>query len=156
MHSSLAIAIRELGWFGAEDAGTNPFNALSDNLSALEGEQQRTLQLHRHREISLRRAKLDAFRREHSGRLYCEVSGCGFEFERVYGELGTGFAEVHHLRPLSELRQPVSTTFADLAVVCANCHRMIHRNGGCRPLEGLIPTVNTKKFKVTRKRDRRQ
>jgi 5-methylcytosine-specific restriction protein A len=26
----------------------------------------------------------------------------------------------------------------DLAIVCANCHAMIHRNGECRPLEGLI------------------
>ena len=140
MHSSLATAIRDLGWFGAEDVGTHPFNGPPDNWSALEGEQQSTLEIHRHREISLRRAKLDAFRREHNGRLFCQVPGCGFDFEMVYGELGTGFAEVHHLRPLGELCQPFSTTLADLAVVCANCHRMIHRNNACRPLEGIIPT----------------
>jgi hypothetical protein len=28
---------------------------------------------------------------------------------------------------------------SDLAVVCANCHRMIHRGGQSRPLDGLIP-----------------
>jgi hypothetical protein len=28
----------------------------------------------------------------------------------------------------------------DLAVVCANCHVMIHMGGKCRPLAGLIPT----------------
>jgi predicted HNH restriction endonuclease len=136
MHASLATAIRGLGWFDAEDAGTQPFSAQLD--SALEGEQQRTLVVHRHREISLRRAKLDAFRREHDGRLFCEVPGCGFDFETVYGELGSGFAEVHHLRPLGEPAQPVSTTLADLAVVCANCHRMIHRSNGCRPIESII------------------
>ncbi|WP_422110022.1 hypothetical protein [Bradyrhizobium elkanii] len=26
----------------------------------------------------------------------------------------------------------------DLAIVCANCHAMIHTGGQCRPLEGLI------------------
>lgn len=139
MHPSLATAIRRLRWFGAEDVGTQSFSAQLDTISALEGEQQRTLMIHRHREISLRRAKLDSFRGEHDGRLFCEVPGCGFDFETTYGELGNGFAEVHHLRPLGELGRPVSTTLRDLAVVCANCHRMVHRGGGCRSIEGIIP-----------------
>ena len=142
MHSSLATAIRGLGWFNAEDTGTHPLNAQLDPRSAVEGKQQRMLVIHRQREMSLRRAKLDAFRREHDGRLFCEAPGCGFNFEMVYGELGSGFAEVHHLTPLSERGQPVSTTLADLAVVCANCHRMIHRNNGCRALEALIPNFS--------------
>jgi predicted HNH restriction endonuclease len=138
MHAPLAAAIRELGWFGAGDVGTDSFNAQPDGLTAVEGQQQRRLVIHRQRETSLRRAKLDAFRREHDGRLICEVPGCGFDFQKVYGELGSGFAELHHLRPLSELDQPISTTLADLAVVCANCHRMIHRHNGCRALETII------------------
>ena len=145
MHSSLATAIRGLGWFSAEDIGTHPLNAQLDPRGAVEGEQQRRLVIHRHREMSLRRAKLDAFRREHDGRLFCEVPGCGFNFEMVYGEIGSGFAEVHHLTPLGECGQPISTTLADLAVVCANCHRMIHRNNDCRALEGLVPTFSSRK-----------
>jgi predicted HNH restriction endonuclease len=139
MHSSLAEALRDLGWFSAEGAGTDPFSPLSDESSSLEGEVRRTLEIHRQREASLRRAKLDRFRQENDGRLFCQVPRCGFDFEMVYGELGTGFAEVHHLRPLSELVQPVSTTLADLAVICANCHRMIHRYNECRPLDVIIP-----------------
>jgi 5-methylcytosine-specific restriction protein A len=61
-----------------------------------------------------------------TGRLECEV--CGFDFESVYGELGHGFAECHHTVPLSELDSAGSTRLSDLAVVCANCHRMIHRS----------------------------
>jgi predicted HNH restriction endonuclease len=139
MHASLAAAIRKLGWFGADDVGTHPVNAQLENSTAIEGSKQQRLSIHRQREISLRRAKLDAFRREHHGRLFCEVPGCGFDFEIMYGHLGRGFAEVHHLRPLAELDGPISTALTDLAVVCANCHRMIHRDNDCRALETIIP-----------------
>lgn len=64
-----------------------------------------------------------------TGRLACE--GCGFDFEAVYGRLGEGFAECHHTVPVSELKAGQVTRLSDLAVVCANCHRMIHRS---RPL----------------------
>jgi hypothetical protein len=49
-----------------------------------------------------------------------------------------GYAHVHHLRPLSEARGSVTTRLEDLAIVCANCHAIIHRDGACRPLDGLI------------------
>lgn len=59
------------------------------------------------------------------GRLCCEV--CGFDFEERYGDLGAGFAECHHRVPLSELTSTRKTKIEDLAIVCANCHRMLHR-----------------------------
>jgi hypothetical protein len=60
----------------------------------------------------------------------CMVSACGFNFAAVYGRRGAEFIEVHHLKPLSwtengELRKTNPKT--DMAVVCSNCHRMIHR-----------------------------
>jgi len=55
--------------------------------------------------------------------LECEV--CGFDFFETYGERGNGFAECHHKLPLSHGTR--STYLRDLAVVCANCHRMLHR-----------------------------
>ena len=60
-----------------------------------------------------------------TGRLACEV--CDFDFARVYGELGIGFVECHHLVPLAELPRVRTTRLTDLAIVCANCHRMLHR-----------------------------
>ena len=41
------------------------------------------------------------------------------------------------LQPLSETG-PTDTLLEDLAVVCANCHAMIHRGGECRPIASLI------------------
>ena len=32
---------------------------------------------------------------------------CGFDFEKKYGELGKGYIEVHHIRPLSEIDEEV-------------------------------------------------
>lgn len=53
---------------------------------------------------------------------------CGFSFAAAYGALGEGFAEVHHLKPLASLRRATRVDPAtDLAVLCANCHRMVHR-----------------------------
>ena len=54
---------------------------------------------------------------------------CGFDFEATYGSHGTGYAEVHHLRPVSSLRSRTRVDpMVDMVVLCANCHRMIHRN----------------------------
>jgi 5-methylcytosine-specific restriction enzyme A len=59
------------------------------------------------------------------GRLLCEV--CGFDFERSYGKHGQGYIECHHLVPLAKAGTVTRTRLADLALVCANCHRMLHR-----------------------------
>lgn len=57
----------------------------------------------------------------------CKV--CGFNFEMQYGERGRGFIEIHHIKPLSAVKEEVEINpEADLVPLCANCHRMIHRN----------------------------
>ena len=56
---------------------------------------------------------------------------CDLDFEERYGEIGKGFIEAHHLKPISTLEEGVAVTYdvaADFAVLCANCHRMIHRS----------------------------
>ncbi len=62
-----------------------------------------------------------------------KCQACGMRFEHVYGKrLGQGFAEAHHLVPLSQLKGEVRTRIEDLRTVCANCHRMLHRMDGKR------------------------
>jgi hypothetical protein len=113
--------------------------AVDDVVAALEGEERLRLVRHRHRERALRGAKIqEVLGRSQDGRLRCEVPGCGFDFEARYGELGRGYAQVHHLRPLAVSGEPRETTLADLAVVCANCHVMIHLGGGSRLLNTLV------------------
>lgn len=77
----------------------------------------------RERNPKLRLKKINAVLEQH-GCLECEV--CGFDFERTYGDRGTRYAEVHHVVPL-HVSGPTETRLQDLAILCANCHRMIHR-----------------------------
>jgi 5-methylcytosine-specific restriction enzyme A len=70
-----------------------------------------------------------------TGRLACEV--CGFDFATAYGEHGYGFAECHHLVPLAQLAERRTTRLSDLAIVCANCHRMLHHGPALLEIEEL-------------------
>jgi 5-methylcytosine-specific restriction protein A len=59
------------------------------------------------------------------GKLECE--GCGFDFAETYGPRGFGFIEAHHTNPVHAMVEGDVTTVDDLALVCSNCHRMIHK-----------------------------
>lgn len=63
---------------------------------------------------------------QQTGALTCEI--CEFDFQAVYGDLGTRFIECHHVVPLHRLGAG-TTKLEDLILVCANCHRMLHRGG---------------------------
>ncbi len=70
-------------------------------------------------------AKAKAQFKERHGRLFCEV--CDFDFLDKYGNAGDGFIEAHHKIPVSELKPNAKTKISDLALVCSNCHRILHR-----------------------------
>ena len=82
---------------------------------------------------AVRRKKEDVL--QSTGALQCEA--CEFDFEVFYGALGKAFAECHHRVPLSALREEAATRLKDLAIVCANCHRMLHRSKPMLTVEGL-------------------
>lgn len=105
--------------------GVNPvLPDVDQTQSTLEGNPRLVAHLRRERNSAIVNAKKDAILRA-TGRLCCEA--CGFDFKEVYGEIGDGFCEVHHLQPLSKADGVVKTELGDLAIVCSNCHRIIHR-----------------------------
>jgi 5-methylcytosine-specific restriction protein A len=62
---------------------------------------------------------------EHHG-YDCAV--CGFNFKEVYGALGTDYVEVHHLKQIADIGKVYKINpITDLRPVCANCHRMLHK-----------------------------
>lgn len=64
---------------------------------------------------------------EQHGKLFCEV--CGFDFAAQYGERGAGFIEAHHDKnPVSQMGEDAESKVEDLKMVCANCHRILHRS----------------------------
>lgn len=59
----------------------------------------------------------------------CEI--CGLTFEKRYGPIGKDYIEAHHLKPIASLKgtKVAMDPKTDFAVLCANCHRMVHRSG---------------------------
>jgi 5-methylcytosine-specific restriction protein A len=59
---------------------------------------------------------------------------CGFSFSDLYGTHGSGFIQVHHLRPLAGGggRNKKVDPVRDLRPVCSNCHSMLHRTADPR------------------------
>lgn len=97
---------------------------VEDSQSYTEGGEKRRLHLTRERsQVVVLKAKELALKRDPM--LRCEV--CGFSFLEKYGEHGYGFIEAHHTQPISTLKPGSQTRVEDMALICGNCHRMIHR-----------------------------
>jgi len=102
------------------------------------------LRLHKWRERDkelVRRAK-SQFLKKH-GALYCEA--CALNFEDKYGDLGIGFIEAHHNKPISRLKAGEKTKVSDLVMLCSNCHRMIHKLKDEASLQKLRETIHPEK-----------
>lgn len=118
------------------DDGTNEDSEIDPEFNAAEGVP--TVRSHRRRERSrelVRMAKA-VFRQKH-GRLFCQV--CELDFGRTYGE--PDFIEVHHLIPLRDLKPGHKTKLSELAMVCPNCHRMLHRGNPWPTVDALRATI---------------
>lgn len=94
----------------------------------VEGAARLVSHLRRERKAGLRDAKIQA-----EGAIRCEA--CGFDFGGNYGNAGHSACEVHHRVALAS--GPREISLADLAILCANCHRVIHRS---------VPMLNVPEF----------
>ncbi len=73
---------------------------------------------------------------------------CKFSYSKFYGEIGSGYIEIHHVKPVfkyedEDLDKTIEAALENVVPVCSNCHRMIHRNWK-EPLEVnyLIEQIN--------------
>lgn len=85
-------------------------------------------------------SKAKAKRLAETGKLECEV--CKMDFHCFYGKFGYGFIEAHHTVPVSMLNGVMNTKVSDLALVCSNCHRMLHRGQKLLSIEELRVLIN--------------
>ncbi len=67
--------------------------------------------------------------------LRCDV--CTFSFREQFGPPGVGFIEAHHTRPVSQLKGHKKVKPDEIALVCSNCHRMLHRSKPWLSITGL-------------------
>jgi 5-methylcytosine-specific restriction endonuclease McrA len=129
-------------WDGPDQA--KPENDPYDPMDQLfpEGGKKRRLHLYRERNRSVI-SKAKALRLENDPLLRCEV--CGFSFVEKYGHIGEGFIEAHHKIPLSDLKEGGHTRVEDIALLCSNCHRMIHSGDKTSTVNELQKMINQMK-----------
>ena len=113
----------------------------------IEGEEGGVLlrrHLRRERDPRLKATKI-ADARSRGVPLACEA--CGFDFHRAYGPRGLDYIECHHRTPLSATGK-TKTQIRDLALICSNCHRMIHRTKAWLTVEALGDLVDSQRATI--------
>lgn len=136
-----AAALDQLIGKGNSEPGRELASPCAGSGPAMEGRARLTRHLVRERNRSLVQAK----KASAGADPHCVV--CGLSFEAVYGDLGRSFIECHHVDPLSKRSRPTKTSPDDLALVCANCHRMLHR-----ALEGELSMTPERLRQIVRER----
>jgi hypothetical protein len=115
---------------------------LEEDIEAQEGSPKLVSHLKRERSTNLREKKIEqvlARKKE----LRCEA--CNFSFQERYGSLGGKFCEVHHRNALAATGT-TRTGPEDLAILCSNCHRMIHLTDPMMSVEKFAAQVVLEKF----------
>lgn len=85
-----------------------------------------------------------------------KCQACGMDFSLRYGPMGAGYIEAHHLRPISSLNEGQALEYEiakDFAVLCANCHRMIHRMKDPSDLKGLRKIIRSQRELIRQQKD---
>lgn len=100
-----------------------PPTTLEDDIKGKEGRILTRLHSYRERDRKLIQKAKEAFKAKHE-RLFCEC--CGLEPPKFYGSRGADRIHAHHRTPVEELMPDAETTAEDLAMVCPNCHDIIH------------------------------
>ena len=108
-------------------------------MGAIEGNPVLISHMIRERDPGLRGKKIaDVLAR--IGHLECE--GCKTAHETLHGRKAHGMYDVHHRKPISEGQR--ETKLDDLAVLCASCHRLIHRIAPMMTVEEFAAYYATK------------
>ncbi len=141
--------IAGISWVGTSPASPKPDPIDPDLISFPEGAEKRRLHLIRERNQTLV-AKAKAVRLQTDPDLRCEV--CGFSFREKYGDLGRNFIEAHHKQPVAQLKRGSKSTINDIALVCPNCHRMLHHGDRTLSIEELRTKMQRRQQRETRAR----
>lgn len=129
------------------DVETEIFRPQEPNGIFGEIEGDKIIREHIKQELTRRNSRIVQLAKAHAlnnngGRLKCEC--CTFDFLTVYGQIGLNFIECHHKIQISTGKR--ITRIQDLALVCSNCHRMLHRKleaGNYHSIKSLTQVLNS-------------
>jgi hypothetical protein len=114
-------------------ASVDNFHSYSQKILAREGEVYMTEAAFRSRNRSLIEAK------KLTSEYICEI--CGFSFEKIYGTIGSRYIIAHHRTLIAN--GPTTNTLDDIALVCANCHAMLHTENPPMSVEELRQAIES-------------
>lgn len=81
----------------------------------------------------------------------CLCTVCNFNFQEIYGDIGSGFIHVHHLTPLSQIGDSYQIDpINDLRPVCPNCHSMLHTSNPPLSIEQLKEIISLRRYAEVR------
>lgn len=135
------------GVWGLRETNKNPISQITDtndeelNTTGKEGKVKLVKHYLRERDKEIVVSKKKSFQKKH-GKLFCEA--CNFDFKDKYGDRGEGYIECHHIIPLSEINKEHKVKLSDLALLCSNCHRMVHRKRKWLTMSQLKKIIVTK------------
>lgn len=113
-------------------------NLTEDDESYHEGKQKLRLHLIRERNSNVTKKAKENYYKKYK-KYECVL--CKFDFQKKYKEL---YIEGHHIIPVSELNEGDKTDVKDILLVCANCHRMLHRKNNWKTVEELRDIIKEK------------
>lgn len=116
----------DIKFYDIEELGIWP---VLPTVEVSEGELRLSQHLSRERNSKIVKLAKKRFKENHDGKLFCEI--CDFSFIDKYGDIGDGFIEAHHIKPVSQMEAGCKTKIIDFIMVCSNCHSMLHYNNGC-------------------------
>ena len=142
------IALKEKH-FGQTNAGSATVlmeaqassNVEAEEFSAKEGRLLTRIHVYKERDRAFARRVRNYYKAASGGRLVCEV--CGSVPADVYGPHGERCIEAHHKVPIEELQPDSVTLVSDMAVVCANCHRVIHSQTPCLTVDEVAALMDS-------------
>jgi len=95
---------------------------------------EKEIEVQKFKEGISRKVLVNTYERNSTARIVCinnyglNCSVCGFNFYSSYGEIGFGMIHIHHLIPMSKIKEEyILDPIKDLRPVCPNCHAVIHR-----------------------------
>lgn len=97
-------------------------------------------QLFREEQYLRKRNRELIIKKKNTSNYTCEV--CGLNFESKYGAIGRNFIEAHHL--ISIANGARVSSLDDIALVCPNCHAMLHKKNPPYTIDELRRIIETK------------
>lgn len=116
----------------AQKAETEP----ESEIAGKEGKLLTRIHVYRERDKAFAIMAKKYYRNRNGGKLHCQA--CGLDPILLYGEDGERCIEAHHTIPIEELQPDSETRVQDMAMVCASCHRIIHKQKPCLLVSDVV------------------